>query len=232
MPTVPLARDRARAAGNRAPWRRGSVAIRCEHGYLQIMRKHGEILEVYSAITTLMNCRPHRGLMPIGEGGAMLDRFCTTNLLLPRERHIWERKFDAYGFFGDPFNYLSALTITDRRIIVSRARLPKPLSLVGMLLGPLTFGTRCRSLQEFRGTNSYMTVTCIGHEGVESYASTRTRSPPFWPGFMAPRTSLSFTFLARFMNNYPPGLFVTQRPYGTPVHCKLTRPIQLLRNPL
>merc|ERR1711933_675943 len=105
----------------------------------------------------------------------------------------------AYGFFGDPFDYLSILSITDRRIIVTRVRMPKPLTLVGLILGPLTFGTCCRTLQEWRDTHAYLTVSFMAHNGVESYATTRTRSPPFWPGFMQPKTSLSITFLARFM---------------------------------
>jgi len=229
MPTEPVARDRARAAGIRKPWRRGTVAIRCEHGFLQIARKHGEILDVYKAVTTLMNCQANEGLRPIGEGGADVDGFSTSELLLPGERHIWERKMEAYGFFGDPFNYFSVLSITDRRVVVSRARTPKPLSLIGILLGPLTFGTQCRALQEVRGTHAYLTVTCIGHKGVESYATTRTRSPPFWPGFMAPITSISFTFLARFMNIYPAGLFVTQRPYGMSLGVKLKGSVWLER---
>ena len=27
------------------------------------------------------------------------------DVLIPGERHIWEHRLDAFGFFGDPFNY-------------------------------------------------------------------------------------------------------------------------------
>jgi len=231
MPTVPLLKDRARAALVRPPWRRGVVAVRTEHGILELMRKHGEVLEVYRALLVLAGSAPREDLASVGEGGAEIDGFCPTrDLLRFGERHIWERKMDAYGFFGDAFNYVSILSITDCRVVVTRARLPKPLTIVGLMMGPLTLGTRCRGLQEFRGTHAYLTVTSISHAGVESYATARTRSPPFWPGFMAPRTSISFTFLARFMHIYPAGLFATQRPYGMPLSVRLQAEVRLRRH--
>lgn len=224
MPTAPLSRDKVKAVGLERPWRRGSVAIRCSHGVLQMKRHYGEILDVYLAITELakVKAKLDPSLRPVASfAGAEVDGFSTSDLLLRGEGKVWEKKLDAYGFLGDPFNYMSVLTITDHRIIVSRARKPKPLSVMGIITGPLTMGSWFKTLQEWRGTHAYITVTSISHEGVESYVTTRVRSPPFWPGFMAPRTSLSLTFLVKYMNIYPAGLFVTQRPYGIALKVRL-----------
>lgn len=227
MPAQPLLQDRCRS-GRRRAWRRGVVTVRGQHGLLAVKRFHGEILTVFRGLDRMMDARRTEGLQPIGAGGGELVGICPSqDLFCPFERHIWERRLDSYGFYGDPFDYASLLSITDCRLLVTRARHPKPLSLRGMLVGPLSCGRSCGTLQEYMGTNTYLTVSSIWHEGLESYATTRTRAPPFWPGFMAPVSSISFAFLGPYMDSYPAGLFVTQRPYGIPRRVKVTEEVRL-----
>jgi len=164
----------------------------------------------------------------VGAGCGELGGLCPArDLFRGDERHVWERKLEAYGFFGDPFNYASLLTITDTRVLVTRVRTPKDLSLRALCLGPLSCGRRCRTLQEHMGTSPFLTVSAVWRHGLESYATTRTRAPPFWPGFLAPVNSLSVAFLGSFMLSYPAGLHVTKRPYGIPDRVLVTEDVAL-----
>eukprot|EP00913_Durusdinium_trenchii_P012228 g11482.t1 len=198
MPAKPLLEDRLRSGFSEA-WRRGSVTLRGFRGLLQVSREHGEALEMYTAFTSLSESRPPIAkLGAVGSGGHSI-----AGLMEVREAHL----------SGDPFNYSTLLTLTDRRILVTRARWPKALSLVGCLIGPRTCSHHCSILQERWGYFPYITLTS---ESLESYVTQRVRAPPFWPGFMKPIMSLSVNFLEKWMKSYPSALQVTQRPYGIP----------------
>jgi len=202
--------------------------VRGSKGLLAVRRRHGDVLTVFRGLEELAFVRKAEGLGTVGVGGGELCGMSPArDLFRGAERHVWERKFDSYGFFGDAFNYASLLTITDTRVLVTRARQPKDLTLRGLLVGPLTCGRNCRNLQERLGTSPFITVTSIWNEGLESYATTRTRAPPFWPGFMQPVNSISVAFLGSYMMSYPAGLFVTQRPYGIPRNVKITGDVSL-----
>ncbi|CAJ1403715.1 unnamed protein product, partial [Effrenium voratum] len=215
MPARPLCQDRLRAGSSDEAWRRGSVTVRGSCGLLRITREHGEALEMYQALSTLAGRQQVPELRSVGDGGAAIAGLCPKHeILADNERHIWEHQFDSFGFFGDPFNYSTMLTLTDWRILVTRARWPKAFSLVGCLIGPRTCSTRCRLLQEHWGYFPYLTVTSVWYGSLESYVTQRVRAPPFWPGFMSPIMSLSVNFLEKYMQTYPAALQVTQRPYG------------------
>lgn len=140
------------------------------------------------------------------------------DLLLEEEDLIWEWKLNEIGHFTDPFNYTSLLAITDARLHIARARCPKPLSLRGLLLGPRTFGFRCMHFQEFMGHHAGLTITSLAHRSLESYATTRSRAPPFWPGFGPPIDGFGFVFMPKFSQMYLAALSVTQKPYGLSRH--------------
>lgn len=218
MPAKPLLEDRLRS-GFQEAWRRGSVTLRGSRGLLQIRREHGEALEMYQGLTSLAERRgrPIQGLRSVGDGGAVIAGLCPKDdVLIPGERHIWEHRLDAFGFFGDPFNYSTLLSLSDQRILVTRARWPKAFSLVGCLIGPRTCSNNCSILMERWGHFPYVTVTSVWYESLESYVTQRVRAPPFWPGCMKPIMSLSVNFLEKWMQSYPSALQVTQRPYGIP----------------
>lgn len=68
--------------------------------------------------------------------------------------------------------------MTDRRILVTRARWPKAFNLVGCLVGPRTCSSSCSILQERWGYFPYVTVTSVWYESLESYVTQRVRAPP------------------------------------------------------
>ncbi|CAK9080676.1 unnamed protein product [Durusdinium trenchii] len=106
MPAKPLLEDRLRSGFSEA-WRRGSVTLRGFRGLLQVSREHGEALEMYTAFTSLSESRPPIAkLGAVGSGGHSIAGLCPRDeVLISSERHVWEHRFDAFGFFGDPFNY-------------------------------------------------------------------------------------------------------------------------------
>ncbi|CAE6940013.1 unnamed protein product [Symbiodinium natans] len=217
MPARPLLEDRLHSGFSKA-WRRGTATVRGKFGLLQVTRQHGEALEMYEALNTLAQ-RPAKipGLQPVGDGGANIAGVCPLEeVFCNGEQHIWEHRLDAFGFFGDPFNYSTLLTLTNSRIVVTRARWPKAFSLIGCLVGPRTCSNRCSLLQEHLGYFPYVTLTSVWYGSLESYVTERVRAPPFWPGFMSPIMSLSVLFLEKWMKVYPAALRVTQRPYGIP----------------
>eukprot|EP00928_Gymnodinium_smaydae_P094453 TRINITY_DN7936_c0_g4_i1.p1 TRINITY_DN7936_c0_g4~~TRINITY_DN7936_c0_g4_i1.p1 ORF type:complete len:1476 (+),score=153.04 TRINITY_DN7936_c0_g4_i1:165-4592(+) len=216
MPKEPLFVDRLRSGFTRS-WRRGVVTIRGHFGLLQVHRLEGEAMEVYRGLNALALGAENQvdGLRPVGVGGACVHGVCPTHdLMTLGEAHVFERKMEAFGFFGDPFNYTTLLSLTDRRIIVTRARQPKRPSLLGFLIGPWTCGSKCAFLQEYLGRHAYVTVSSVWYGGLASYATSRVRAPPFWPGCMRPVMSVSLLFLEHWNMSYPSGLRVTQRPYG------------------
>lgn len=40
--------------------------------------------------------------------------------------------------------------------------------------------------KEFLGHHAGLTITSLAHRSLESYATTRSRAPPFWPGLGPP----------------------------------------------
>jgi len=217
MPARPLLEDRLHSGFSKA-WRRGTVTVRGKFGLLQVTRQHGEALEMYDAFSTLAQSSAKvPGLRPVGDGGGDIAGVCPLEeVFCDGEQHIWEHRFNAFGFFGDPFNYSILLTFTSNRVIVTRARWPKAFSLIGCLIGPRTCSNRCSLLQEHLGYSPYVTLTSVWYGSLESYVTERVRAPPFWPGFMSPIMSLSVLFLEKWMKLYPAALQVTQRPYGIP----------------
>ncbi|CAK9041984.1 unnamed protein product [Durusdinium trenchii] len=146
------------------------------------------------------------------------------DLLLPDEELIWEWKLHETGHFTDPFDYTSLLAISDSRLHIARARCPKPLSLRGLFLGPRTFGFRCMHFQEFMGHHAGLTITSLAHGSLESYATTRSRAPPFWPGLGPPIDGFGFVFMPKFSQMYLAALSVTQKPYGLSRHATVAEP--------
>lgn len=218
MPLKPLWADYLRSGCGR-PWRRGVVTVRGDHGLLQIRRTNGEATVPYKAMAQIIESKKSRGLKVACLGTAEIFGISMKrDLLLDEEELIWEWKLNEVGHFTDPFNYTSLLAITDTRLHIARARSPKPMSLRGLLLGPRTFGFRCMHLQEFMGHHAGLTITSLAHRSLESYATTRSRAPPFWPGFGPPIDGFGFVFMPKFSQMYLAALSVTQKPYGLQRH--------------
>ncbi|CAE7678837.1 unnamed protein product, partial [Symbiodinium pilosum] len=203
MPLKPIWADWIRS-WRRDPWRRGTVSVRGEHGLLQIRRTNGEAVVAYRAMSEMIEARRTKGLRAACLGLAEIFGITARDdLLLPDEELIWEWKLNCVGHFTDPFDYTSLLVITDSRLHVARARCPKPLSLRGLLLGPLTLGFRCMHLQEWLGHHAGLTISSLAHNSLESYATTRSRAPPFWPGLGPPIDGFGFVFMPKFTQVYP-----------------------------
>lgn len=236
MPVSPLPQDQLRARSRRA-WRRGIITVRGEHGLMQVPRLCGDVLTTFRGLTE--SFRPnfdeirHHGLRTVGSGGMELCGLCPAlELLTAEEKFIWEKKLDAYGLIGDAFNYSSLMTISDCRLLVTRARCPKPLSMRGLCLGPLTCGQCCHFLQEVvLGKGARITATSVSHDVLESYATVRSRRPPLWPGFGKPIASMCISFMGKYMQSYPSALMATQRPYGMPRSVVVNSAVQLAATP-
>lgn len=215
MPLQSLWSDWWRSWG-RTPWRRGIITFRCDHGILQARRYNGEGEDVFKAVSWMADTSKRAaGLKMACTGTAEIFGVnVSRDLLSGDEKLVWERQLIAYGSFTDPFDYSSLLALTDRRLLVLRARCPKPLSCRGLCLGPLTCGFHCMSLQELLGRHAGMTIASLSLNYLESYATTRTRSPAYWPGFGPPINALGVVFMAKFMDLYPAALTILQRPYG------------------
>ncbi|CAJ1393535.1 unnamed protein product [Effrenium voratum] len=214
MPLKPVWEDWMRT-WCRAPWRRGVVTVRGDHGLLQVRRTNGEALVAFRAMTQMIEDRKSHNLKVACLGCAEIFGISARrDLLLPGEELIWEWKLREAGHFTDPFNYTSLIAITDGKLHIARARCPKPLSLRGLLLGPRTFGFRCMHFQEMMGHHAGLTITSLAHRSLESYATTRSRAPPFWPGFGPPIDGFGFVFMPKFSQMYLAALSVTQKPYG------------------
>ncbi|OLP81812.1 hypothetical protein AK812_SmicGene37599 [Symbiodinium microadriaticum] len=224
MPLKPIWADWIRA-WRRDPWRRGTVSVRGEHGLLQVRRTNGEAVVAYRALSEMIEAKKTQGLRACCLGTAEIFGITAIDdLLLPDEGLIWERKLNCVGHFTDPFDYTSLMVITDSRLHVARARCPKPLSLRGLLLGPLTFGFRCMHIQEWLGHHAGLTISSLAHSSLESYATTRSRAPPFWPGLGPPIDGFGFVFMPKFTQIYPAALSVSQKPYGLKVKATVQDP--------
>ncbi|CAE6940936.1 spen [Symbiodinium natans] len=203
MPLKPIWADWIRT-WCRDPWRRGTVSVRGEHGLLQIRRTNGEAVVAYRAMSEMIEAKKTRGLRAASLGIAeIFGLTAKEDIILPDEELIWEWKLNCVGHFTDPFDYTSLLVITDSRLHVARARCPKPPSLRGMLLGPRTCGFRWMHLQEWLGHHAGLTISSLAHHMLESYATTRSRAPPFWPGLGAPIDGFGFVFMPKFTQIYP-----------------------------
>jgi len=215
MPLKPLWQDIFLRPPNRPTYRRGVITIRGEHGLLQVRRTNGEALTAYRALSNMVEAKQTEALKVACNGTAEIFGISPKHdLLSDEETLIWEWKLHEVGFFTDPFDYTSLLAITDRRLHVSRARCPKPLSCRGLFLGPFTLGFRCMHFQEWLGHHAGLTITTLGHSYLESYATTRSRAPPFWPGFGPPLDSFGVVFMPKFTQIYPAALNILQKPYG------------------
>lgn len=227
MCTVPRLKDRLEAWPAEAG-RRGNVTIRCEHGFLEVVRESGDVFAVFQSLNALVDKKRVEGLP---ESPASNHTICglspVRHIVSSGESHVWTRRFDSYGHYGDPYNYCSTLTITDYQTIIVRANTPKPCSLRGLVVGPRTLGTRCLWLQDLLGHTAYISVCTLGHNNLASYATQRMRAPPFWPGLLSPVTSCVVSLLPTFMRIYPAGFSVSQKPYGLRRQVRTTQEMTL-----
>lgn len=213
MPLTPLWKDWIRSC-RRPPFRRGVVTMRGEHGMLQVRRTNGEALVAHRALAAMIHAPKSSGMKVACLGNADIFGITSADLLSEEEQLIWEWKLSSCSIFADPFEYTSLISISDSQLHVTRSRCPKPFSARGLFCGPFTLGHRCRQLHEFMGYNAGLTVTSLGHVSLESYATSRSRAPPFWPGVGPAIDSFGVMFMPKFSQVYPASLSICKKPYG------------------